>query len=65
VAGLALAGAALIVVQVAVVRAGCTLCLGSALASLAIAFAVAAGGEVQAALGALSAARHGRAMPWR
>ena len=64
-AGLALVGVALIVVQVAVVRAGCTLCLGSALASLTIAIAVAAGGEVQAALHALSAARQERALPLR
>ncbi len=48
-AGLALVGVALLVVQAAVVRAGCALCACSALLSIAVAFTVAAGGEVQAA----------------
>lgn len=54
-AALGLVSIALIVMQVAVVRAGCTLCLCSAAISLTVAVSVAVGGEVQAAVGALSA----------
>lgn len=65
-AGLGVAGVALVVVQVAVVRAGCTLCLGSAATSLAIAAAVAVGGEVQAAAHVLaSGGAASRAERWR
>ncbi len=65
VAALALVGAALIVVQAAFVRSGCTLCLCSALLSIGVAIAVARGGEVQAALRGARAAHHGRAEAWR
>ncbi len=58
--GLALVGVALVAVQAFVVRAGCTLCLCSAAASISAAIAVAAGGEVQAALHAVAAAREER-----
>jgi uncharacterized membrane protein len=54
--GLGVVGVALTVVQVAVVRTGCTLCLASAAASIGVAVAVVAGGEVRAALHALHAA---------
>ncbi len=56
-AGLGLAGVGLTLVQAFVVRAGCTLCLCSAVASIAIAIAVLAGDELRAALHAVSAAR--------
>ena len=65
VAALAVVGAALIVVQAAVVRAGCTLCLCSALLSIGVAIAVASGGEVQAAFRAARAGRVRRAEAWR
>lgn len=65
VAAMALVGAALIVVQAAVVRAGCTLCLCSALLSIGVAIAVARGGEVQAAFRVARAERRGRAEAWR
>ncbi len=65
VAALALVGLSLIVVQAAVVRAGCTLCLCSALISIGVAIAVAAGGEVQAAFRVAWAAHEGRAESWR
>ncbi len=64
VAALALAGGALIAVQAGIVRAGCTLCLCSALVSIGVAIAVARGGEVQAALRVVRE-RHGRAEAWR
>jgi uncharacterized membrane protein len=63
VAALAVAGAGLILVQAAVVRAGCALCLCSALLSIGVAIAVAAGGEVQRAF-RVWAARHGRRQAW-
>lgn len=63
-AGLALVGLALVFFQVVAVRAGCTLCLCSAAISLTIAIAAAAGGEVQAALRAVGAARAGRHARW-
>jgi uncharacterized membrane protein len=47
---LGLAGVALTLVQVLVVRSGCTLCLGSAAASIAVAAAVVWGDEARAAL---------------
>ncbi|HEX9051431.1 MAG TPA: vitamin K epoxide reductase family protein [Anaeromyxobacter sp.] len=65
VAALALVGATLVVVQAAIVRAGCTLCLCSALLSIGVAIAVAAGGEVQAAFRVARAAHEGRAESWR
>jgi hypothetical protein len=65
VAALALVGASLVVVQGAIVRAGCTLCLCSALLSIGIAIAVAAGGEVQAAFRVARAAHAGKAASWR
>jgi uncharacterized membrane protein len=65
VAGLATVGASLVVVQAAVVRAGCTLCLCSALLSIGIAIAVGVGGEVQAALRAAGSAHEARAESWR
>ncbi len=55
VAALALVGVALVLVQIAVVHAGCTLCLGSALVSVGVAGTVAIEGEVQAALGVVRA----------
>jgi uncharacterized membrane protein len=64
-AALALAGASLVVLQAAVVRAGCTLCLCSALLSIGVALAVAASGEVQAAFRVASAAHRRRAGSWR
>ncbi len=64
-AALALVGVALIVVQAAVVRSGCTLCLCSALLSIGVAIAVAAGGEVQAAFRVARAAHGGRSESWR
>jgi uncharacterized membrane protein len=63
VAALAVVGAALIVVQAAVVRSGCTLCLCSALLSIGVAITVAAGGEVHAAFRAW-AAQHRRTQAW-
>ncbi len=64
-AALALVGAALVVVQAAVVRSGCTLCLCSALISIGVAIAVASGGEVQAAFRVAWAAHPGRSESWR
>jgi hypothetical protein len=63
--GRALAGAALLAVQAAVLRAGCTLCLASALLSIGAAVAVAEGGEVQAAFRTARAGRRRRAASWR
>ncbi len=56
-------GVALVVVQIAVVHAGCTLCLVSALVSVGVAGTVAVEGEVQAALRVVRAGwarRHAR-----
>lgn len=48
-AAMAFGGVALVVVQAAVVRAGCALCLASAILSVAVAAGAALGGEVRAA----------------
>lgn len=52
-AALGLAGVALTLVQLVVVRTGCTLCLGSAAASITVAVAALAGDEVRASSSAL------------
>lgn len=62
---MALVGLGLVVVQAAVVHAGCTLCLASALISIAVAVIVFTEGEVQAALGPATAALGRRILRWR
>lgn len=53
-AALGLAGVALTVIQLVVVRSGCTLCLCSAAASITVAIAAALGDEARLALSVLS-----------
>ncbi|HET6439557.1 MAG TPA: vitamin K epoxide reductase family protein [Anaeromyxobacter sp.] len=63
-AAMALVGLGLVAVQATLLHAWCTLCLGSALVSWAVAAGVVAGGEIHAALRTVFAGRKWRHASW-